>query len=58
MKKYIPHIILIIIAILLYLIINKKIDIEKITNNYLYSDNPTLPPDPRIIKYKIQYFEQ
>ena len=50
MKKYIPHITLTIITILLYLIINKKIDIEKITNNYLYSDNPTLPPDPRIIK--------
>jgi len=51
MKKYIPHITLTIITILLYLIITKKIDIEKITNNYLYSDYPTPPPDPRIIKH-------
>lgn len=50
MKKYLPHSILISILILLTLITTKKIDIEKITNNFLYSDSATLPPDPRIKK--------
>jgi hypothetical protein len=38
MKKYLPHTILISILILLTLIITKKIDIEKISNNFFYSD--------------------
>jgi len=50
MKKYLPHIILISIAIIFTLIITKKIDIEKLTNNFLYSDDATLPSDLRIKK--------
>ena len=36
MKKYLPHTILISILILFTLIITKKIDIEKLTNDFLY----------------------
>jgi hypothetical protein len=50
MKKHITIIILTLLIIFLFFAIKEKHIIEKITNNYLYSDNANLPPDPRIKK--------
>jgi hypothetical protein len=51
MKKYKTPIILIALIIFFILAIREKTYIEKITNNFLYSDSMSLPPDPRIIKH-------
>ena len=51
MKKHKTLLILLTLTILLILTIRGKTYIEKITNGFLYSDNATLPPDPRIIKH-------
>jgi hypothetical protein len=36
MKKYLPHILLISIVILFTMIMTKRINIEKLTNDFLY----------------------
>lgn len=51
MKKYKTIILLLTLTIFLTLAIKNKFYIEKITNNFLYSDNATLPPNPKIIKH-------
>jgi len=50
MKKYKTIMLLITLSISLIITIRGKTYIEKITNIFLYSDNATLPPDPRIKK--------
>jgi hypothetical protein len=51
MKKHKTLLILLLLTIILICTIREKTYIEKITSNFLYSDNATLPPDPRIIKH-------
>ena len=47
-KKYKQYIMLLTLSIALYLIIYQKHYIEKITNNFLYLEEMTLPPDKEI----------
>ena len=47
-KKYKQYIMLLTLFIALFFIINQKHYIEKLTNNFFYLEEITLPPDKEI----------